>query len=57
VLELEPALGINYLAFSNSIDRALVNLGLDRREIEEPTLKDYIEAKYGKAEGQGEEKP
>jgi len=32
VLELEPALGVNYLAFSNSIDRALVALGLDRVE-------------------------
>lgn len=31
ILELEPALGINYLAFSNSIDRALVNLGLEKR--------------------------
>jgi len=30
VLELEPALGVNYLAFSNSIDRALVALGLAR---------------------------
>ena len=56
VLELEPALGINYLAFSNSIDRALVALGLERRVVDEPlSLKQYVEAKYGKAEGQGEE--
>jgi len=32
VLELEPALGVNYLAFSNSIDRALQALGLGKRE-------------------------
>jgi hypothetical protein len=31
VLELEPALGLNYLAFSSSIDRALVNLGLSKK--------------------------
>lgn len=35
VLELEPALGLNYLAFSNSIDRALIALGLDRKKAEE----------------------
>lgn len=33
VLELEPALGKNYLAFSNSIDRALRDLGIERKEI------------------------
>jgi hypothetical protein len=32
VLELEPALGINYLAFSNSIDRALQALGLNKKK-------------------------
>ena len=32
VLELEPALGQNYLAFSNSIDRAIIALGLSRKK-------------------------
>lgn len=32
-MELEPALGKNYLAFSNSIDRALRDLGIERKEI------------------------
>jgi len=37
VLELEPALGLNYLAFSNSIDRALKLLGVNKKagDIEE----------------------
>lgn len=35
VLELEPALSQNYLAFSNSIDRALIALGLERKKAEE----------------------
>jgi len=34
VLSLEPALGLNYLAFSNSIDRALKMLGLEKKAIE-----------------------
>jgi hypothetical protein len=69
VLELEPALGVNYLAFSNSIDRALVNLGLNKRQASEALdLGRYIaafdekkakEAKaqagsQGKASGEGE---
>ena len=33
VLELEPALGNSYLAFSNSIDRALVALGIERKDL------------------------
>lgn len=33
-LELVPCLGVNYLAFSNSIDRALIALGLTRKEAE-----------------------
>jgi len=33
ILELEPALGQNYLAFSNSIDRALNLLGIEKREV------------------------
>lgn len=46
VLELEPCLGVNYLAFSNSIDRALTALGLDRRKSIAPLdLGRYIEAK------------
>jgi len=49
VLELEPALGINYLAFSNSIDRALIALGLNRKKANEALdLGQYIEEKYGK---------
>ena len=45
ILELEPALGQNYLAFSNSIDRALISLGLDKRKNEEPLdLGKYIQA-------------
>jgi len=32
ILELEPCLGNSYLAYSNSIDRALVALGLSKRE-------------------------
>ena len=35
ILELEPALGQNYLAFSNSIDRALIALGLNKRQTDE----------------------
>jgi hypothetical protein len=43
VLELEPALGQNYLAFSNSIDRALIALGLERKQIEpELTIAEVI---------------
>ena len=44
ILELEPALGVNYLAFSNSIDRALVNLGLNKRQASEALdLGSYIQ--------------
>ena len=50
ILELEPALGQNYLAFSNSIDRALVALGLDRKHVEAPLdLGRYIDAKTKEA--------
>jgi hypothetical protein len=50
VLELEPALGQNYLAFSNSIDRALIALGLDKKKANEALdLGRYVEEKYGKA--------
>ena len=31
VLELEPALGLNYLAYSNSVDRALKLLGIHKQ--------------------------
>jgi hypothetical protein len=49
VLELEPALGLNYLAFSNSIDRALIALGLNKKEAEKVIdLHEYIAKKYGK---------
>jgi hypothetical protein len=59
VLELEPALGQNYLAFSNSIDRALIALGLDKKKADVALdLGRYVEAKYGKAKeaGPGEDK-
>jgi hypothetical protein len=60
VLELEPALGQNYLAFSNSIDRALIALGLDKKQGDEGLdLGKYIAEKYGKGkakDGQPEEK-
>lgn len=59
VLELEPALGNNYLAFSNSIDRALIALGLERRAGDSETvdLGKYIQggAESGKAERSGPE--
>lgn len=46
VLELEPALGVNYLAFSNSIDRALQALGLDKKQAADVLdLGKYIEQK------------
>ena len=60
ILELEPALGINYLAFSNSIDRALVALGLNKRKAEKVlTIETYTRAfdeakeKKAKAEAAG----
>jgi hypothetical protein len=46
VLELEPALGLNYLAFSNSIDRALVALGLERKRAEPEMTFAEILSKY-----------
>jgi hypothetical protein len=55
VLELEPALGQNYLAFSNSIDRALIALGLNHKKADEALdLGKYIAEKYGKPAGPGE---
>jgi hypothetical protein len=51
VLELEPALGQNYLAFSNSIDRALIALGLNKKQSSEVLAPYEIideEAKQGK---------
>jgi hypothetical protein len=61
VLELEPALGLNYLAFSNSIDRALIALDLNKKKADEVLdLGKYIAEKYGKGkakeEGSQEEK-
>jgi hypothetical protein len=35
ILELEPALGVNYLAFNNSIRLALGLLGINKRHSEE----------------------
>jgi len=55
VLELEPALGQNYLAFSNSIDRCLIALGLNKKQSSEILdLGRYVAEKYGKAK-EGEE--
>jgi len=56
VLELEPALGQNYLSFSNSIDRTLRDLGIDKKESDEALdIKEYVEKTYGKKEkGSGE---
>jgi len=46
VLELEPALGQNYLAFSNAIDRALSLLGIEKKKADEALdLDKYIEMK------------
>jgi len=48
VLELEPALGQNYLAFSNSIDRALIALGLTKKQSDGALdLGKYIAERYG----------
>ena len=48
VLELEPALGQNYLAFSNSIDRALIALGLSKKQTDGVMdLDAYVDKKYG----------
>lgn len=55
ILELEPALGLNYLAFSNSIDRALVALGLNKKQSDEALdLGKYVEKKYGKKKKKNE---
>jgi len=61
VLELEPALGINYLAFSNSIDRALIALGLQRKVIEPEmslaeVIKEFDERKRAEKESRESEK-
>jgi len=63
VLELEPALGQNYLAFSNSIDRALAALGLNKKQGDDVLdLGKYIaeadarEAKAKEAQGRAESK-
>ena len=49
ILELEPALGLNYLAFSNSIDRALIALGLNKKQADEALdLGRYVAEKYSK---------
>jgi len=57
VLELEPALGQNYLSFSNSIDRTLRDLGIDKKKSDEALdIKEYVEKTYGKKE-KGSEEP
>jgi len=54
VLELEPALGINYLAFSNSIDRALSLLGIDKKKGDGILdVQAYAKEKYGDDENKG----
>ena len=60
ILELQPCLSHQFIAFMNSIRQNLALLGIQRKEIEEPLdLKTYVETKYGKDEekkaGQGEE--
>jgi len=51
VLELEPALGKSYLAYSNAIDRALVTLGIDKRKNEGVIdIHKYVAQRYGKKE-------
>jgi hypothetical protein len=57
IFELEPALGQNYLAFSNSIDRALIALGLERKQIEPEltiaqVIKGFDEEKERKAKAE-----
>ncbi|MBA7496140.1 hypothetical protein ES702_06738 [subsurface metagenome] len=54
ILELEPALGVNYLAFSNSIDRALIALGLNKKKRDGVIdLKQYAKEKYPDPEEKG----
>jgi len=45
VLELEPALGQNYLAFSNSVDRAIKILGISKRKVDAIDVHTYMELK------------
>ena len=57
-MELHACLGVNYLAFSNAIDRALVALGLSKKQLEAaPTIAEIIrehdEAAAKAKEGQG----
>jgi len=56
VLELEPALGKNYLSFCAQIDRALIALGLNKKQSEETLdLGRYVEEKYGDKEKEEQE--
>lgn len=48
ILELEPALGMNYLAFSNSVDRALKILGIHKKDADDVLdLETYIKQRDG----------
>jgi hypothetical protein len=58
-LELEPVLA-SYLSFSNSIDRTLVSLGLEKRKPAEPdilTIAAEIDAEQAALEAREAEKP
>ena len=54
VLELAPALGQNYLAFSNSVDRAIKILGVSKRKVERVLSTEELKKKVEKEE-QGSE--
>jgi len=56
VLSLQPALGINYLAFSNSIDRGLALLGLEKpKHMTDPLVIDILrEDERAKADEQAD---
>jgi hypothetical protein len=58
VLELAPALGQNYLAFSNSVDRALKILGIEKKKAEDVMdLDEYIRKRDAAEQGsQGDKK-
>lgn len=54
ILELQPVLGHQFIAFLNTIRQNLVVLGIEKRQVEEALdLGKYIENKYGK----GPERP
>jgi len=54
VVELQPVLGRQFIAFMNACRQSLVALGLERKAKEGPDLMTYVDEKYGKGEGDGE---